>query len=76
MKLAMLRVQPALEAAGLHGRMLLQVHDELVVECPRAELEATARLVQEAMAAAYPLSIPLSTEARWGLNWNEMTVLD
>ena len=76
MKLAMLRVPPALEAAGMRGRMLLQVHDELVVECPRGELEATAQVVRDAMAAAYPLSIPLSTEARWGLNWGEMTVLD
>jgi DNA polymerase-1 len=38
-------------------------------------MEATARLVQETLAAAYPLSIPLSTEARWGRNWGEMTVL-
>ncbi|HEY5902367.1 MAG TPA: DNA polymerase, partial [Anaerolineales bacterium] len=76
MKLAMLRVPPALDAAGMRGRMLLQVHDELVVECPRGELEATAQVVRDAMAAAYPLSIPLSTEARWGLNWGEMTVLD
>ena len=43
--------------------MLLQVHDELVLECPRGELEVTARLVQETMANAYPMSIPLSTEA-------------
>jgi DNA polymerase-1 len=56
--------------------MLLQVHDELVLECPREELEATARIVQKTMAEAYPLSIPLSTEARWGENWGEMTVLD
>ena len=76
MKIAMLKIQPALEAAGLHGMMLLQVHDELVLEVPRQELEETARAVQETMANAYPLSIPLSTEARWGANWGEMTVLD
>ncbi len=76
MKIAMLKIPPALEAAGLHGMMLLQVHDELVLEVPRQELEETARNVQETMANAYPLSIPLSTEARWGANWGEMTVLE
>jgi DNA polymerase-1 len=55
--------------------MLLQVHDELVLECPQEELEETARVVQETMANAYPLSIPLSTEARYGKNWGEMTVI-
>jgi DNA polymerase-1 len=52
--------------------MLLQVHDELVLECPKAEIQETARIVQDAMANAYPLSIPLSTEARCGGNWGEM----
>jgi DNA polymerase-1 len=75
MKLAMQYIPPALEAAGLHGRMLLQVHDELVLEVPREELDRTARVVQEVMASAYPLAIPLSTEARYGQNWGEMTVL-
>jgi len=72
MKIAMIRIPPALAQAGLHGRMLLQVHDELVVECPRLELDATARLVQQVMETAYPISIPLSTEARWGSNWDEL----
>jgi DNA polymerase-1 len=72
MKLAMLKVPPALKEAGLHGKMLLQVHDELVLECPQKEVQETARIVQEAMANAYPLSIPLSTEARYGVNWGEM----
>jgi len=72
MKLAMLNVPPALKAAGLKAKMLLQVHDELVLECPKQEVKETARLVQEAMENAYPLSIPLSTEARYGVNWGEM----
>ena len=75
MKIAMLHIPPALEKAGLHAHMLLQVHDELVLEVPKAELERTARLVQDVMASAYPLDIPLSTEARSGLNWGEMKVL-
>jgi DNA polymerase-1 len=72
MKIAMLKIPPALKAAGMKGKMLLQVHDELVLECPKNELEETARLVQETMSNAYPLSIPLSTEARYGKNWGEM----
>jgi DNA polymerase-1 len=75
MKIAMLHISPALESLGLKGRMLLQVHDEIVIECPREELEKTARAVQKVMEEAYPLSIPLSTEARWGHSWGEMQVL-
>lgn len=71
MKLAMLKIPPALQAAGLKARMLLQVHDELVFEVPKDELKETARVVQEVMTNAFPLDIPLSTEARYGVNWGE-----
>lgn len=72
MKLAMLNVQPALQKENLHGKMILQVHDELVLECPRSELGQTARVVQQVMESAYPISIPLTTEARWGTNWDDL----
>jgi DNA polymerase-1 len=72
MKIAMLRIPPALKEAGLNGKMLLQVHDELVIECPEKELKETARIVQDVMANAYPLDIPLLTEARYGKNWGDM----
>jgi DNA polymerase I len=75
MKIAMLKIPPALKAAGLKGKMLLQVHDELVIECPENEMHKTAQVVQETMANAYPMSIPLETEARAGVNWGEMKVL-
>ncbi len=75
MKLAMLKIPSAIKAAGLKAKMLLQVHDELVLECPEKELQKTAQLVQETMSNAYPLSIPLSTEARAGKSWGEMQVL-
>jgi DNA polymerase I len=55
----------------LNARMLLQVHDELVFEVPKKELKETARIVQDVMANAYSLSTPLSTEARYGVNWGE-----
>lgn len=75
MKIAMLKIPSALEMAGLRGKMLLQVHDEIVLECPESELDETARVVQKTMESAYPLSIPLLTEARWGLSWGEMQVI-
>ncbi|HET6846197.1 MAG TPA: DNA polymerase, partial [Anaerolineales bacterium] len=75
MKIAMLRIPPALKQAGLGAQMLLQVHDELVLEVPVKELEPTAKVVQQVMASAYALDIPLSTEAKWGANWDEMRAL-
>jgi len=75
MKIAMLKIPPAIKAAGLKAKMLLQVHDELVLECPENEMEKTARLVQETMANAYSMSIPLSTEARSGQSWGGMQVM-
>ncbi|RIK54985.1 MAG: DNA polymerase I [Chloroflexi bacterium] len=75
MKIAMLKIPPALKHAGLKAKMLLQVHDELVLEAPEKEIDETASVVRETMANAYPMSIPLETEARAGLNWGEMTVL-
>jgi len=73
MKLAMLAVPGALEKANLSAKMLLQVHDELVLECPVAELEVTAELVRQVMENAYSLKIPLLADARSGPNWNEMS---
>ncbi|HEY5729928.1 MAG TPA: DNA polymerase I [Anaerolineales bacterium] len=75
MKIAMLKIPPALEKAKLKAKMLLQVHDEIVLECPKDELETTAKIVKETMAKAYSLDIPLSTEARYGDNWGEMKVI-
>jgi DNA polymerase-1 len=72
MKIAMLNIPPALKQAGLKAKMLLQVHDELLFETPEKELEKTAKVIQDVMTNAYPLSIPLSTEARYGKNWGDM----
>jgi DNA polymerase-1 len=74
-KLAMLKLPAALRAANSSARLLLQVHDELVLETPQAELESTTRLVRDVMENAYVLSIPLETEARSGPSWGAMEVL-
>ena len=75
MKIAMLKIPQALKNAGLSAKMLLQVHDKLVLEVPKKEINETAKVVQDTMANAYPMSIPLDTEARAGISWGEMTVL-
>jgi DNA polymerase-1 len=76
MKIAMIHIPAALKDASLAGQMLLQVHDEIVIECPLSELEKTVKVLQSVMENAYELSIPLSTEARSGRSWGEMKVLD
>mgnify|MGYP005812239965 CR=1 FL=1 len=72
MKLAMVGLPPALKAAHNPSRLLLQVHDELVLEVPADVMEETAGLVQQVMEHAYELSIPLETEAKFGTNWGNM----
>lgn len=72
LKMAMIKLPNALRQAGLSARLLLQVHDELVLSCPSAQLVQTAQVVCKTMEGAYPLAVPLKTEARRGINWGEM----
>ena len=73
MKLAMLRLHRALQDDRLAGQLMLQVHDELLLEVPRARLEETASLVEECMASAYQLRVPLKVDTKAGPNWLDMT---
>ena len=72
---AMIRISPALKAAKLKARMLLQVHDELIFEVPAHEAEATCKTVKAVMEGAplpaVTLSVPLVVEAGIGNNWDE-----
>ncbi|MFJ9521523.1 DNA polymerase I [Kitasatospora sp. NPDC101801] len=70
-KIAMLNVDKALVAAGLKTRMLLQVHDEIVLELAPGERERVEALVRQQMADAYPLRAPLDVSVGVGLNWEE-----
>jgi len=72
LKVAMIRLPGALKKAGLQAKMLLQVHDELLLECPKGELQETVKVVSEVMQKAYKLSIPLETDAAWGSNWGDL----
>ncbi len=70
-KVAMLGVDRGLRDAGLRSRMLLQVHDELVLEVARGELERVESLVREQMAGAAQLSVPLDVSVGVGRTWHE-----
>ena len=68
-KLAMVRVHARLQREGLRARLLMQVHDELIVECPLSEQTQVERLLTEEMERAASLSVPLIAEAHSGKNW-------
>jgi len=68
-KKAMIRLPSALVAAGLNGRMLLQVHDELLFEVPDQEIEKTKEVARTVMEGAATLSVPLVVETGIGANW-------
>jgi DNA polymerase-1 len=68
-KLAMLRVDEALTREGLSARLVLQVHDELIVECPEAEGSAVQALLTREMEGVAQLAVPLTAEAKIGKTW-------
>lgn len=70
-KLAMLRVDARLREEHPQVALILQVHDELLLEAPAAEAEAVALLVKREMERAYPLDVPLVAEVHWGSNWDQ-----
>ena len=71
MKLAMVNVHRRLRAEGLRSRLLLQVHDELIAECPEEEAERVKTLLEEEMSGAVSLSVPLTANAKTGRSWAE-----
>ena len=75
-KLAMLRVDTALAENNLGAHMVLQVHDELLFECPEGNVRQLSALVKDAMQSAYPLDVPLKAEVKSGDNWWEVTPVD
>ena len=70
-KMAMLNVQSAIEKEKLKSRLLLQIHDELILEVVAGEEEKISALVRREMGAAYPLKAPLDVNAGLGLTWHE-----
>jgi DNA polymerase-1 len=74
-KIAMIRVDERVRAAALRARLLLSVHDELLFETPRDEVDALAAVVRETMEGALPLSVPLIVDVKVGDDWESMTPL-
>ena len=70
-KLAMIRIWAILAEVHPKARLLLQVHDELLVEAPENEADAVAQVVQREMQNIFPLKVPLDAEAHIGKNWDE-----
>ena len=70
-KLAMIRVDEALRSAKLKARLILQVHDELIVECPLAEAKEASAILKREMEQVAKLRVPLVVEANEGSSWYE-----
>ena len=70
-KIAMIRVDEKLKASGLDAKLILQVHDELIVECKREEADAARKILVDEMESAVSLAVPLSVSAGTGENWYE-----
>ena len=70
-KLAMLKVQAAIKKEDRKSRLLLQIHDELIIEVVAGEEDVMSTLVKREMGAAYPLKAPLNVSAGLGLTWHE-----
>ncbi len=72
-KIAMIRTDRALREGGFRSRVLLSVHDELLLEAPRDEVERLVPVLRTAMEGALPLSVPLTVEVKTGDSWEGMT---
>ncbi len=70
-KLAMVRVAEKLRQGGYEARVILQVHDELVIECPVVEADAVSALLKETMENICELKVPLVAEVSAGSNWEQ-----
>ncbi len=75
-KKAMVTLQNALTSHNFKACLILQVHDELVLEVPDNEIEVVAALTRHIMESAATLTVPLRTEAKVGLNWSDMTLIE
>jgi len=74
-KIAMIRLEERLESEGFRARMLLQVHDELLLEVPRDEVERLVPVLRATMESALPLDVPLTVDVKVGSDWESMTPL-
>ena len=71
MKLAMINVYKRFNKEGITSKILLQVHDEIIVDCKNSELDRIKKIVKEEMEGVYKLEAPLKVEIDTGINWYE-----
>ena len=71
MKLAMIDAFRSLEESGLKAKLVLQVHDELIVECPEEEAEQVSAILEKSMSGIASLSVPLVVDVQVGHSWAE-----
>ena len=72
-KVAMIRIDEELQERGLRSRMLLQVHDELIFECPADEVEAICEIALRLMPVSLEMEVPLKVDLKRGRNWGQMS---
>ena len=72
MKLAMIELDEALRKGGYRSKLIIQVHDEVVLDCPADEAERVESLVVKTMEGALPLSVPLVVNSARGRSWMEL----
>jgi len=70
-KLAMIRLHQLLSKQKLKSKMIMQVHDELVFECPVNEKQEIEALVKSEMENVWPMQVPIIVHSEWGKNWDE-----
>jgi DNA polymerase-1 len=70
-KLAMVRLAAAFRTHGLEAAMILQIHDELLIECPQSELKRALTVVRDAMEGAAELAVPIAVDIGTGASWGE-----
>jgi DNA polymerase-1 len=74
-KIAMIHLDEAIRDRSLRARMILQVHDELVLETPDEEMREVTELIRQCMVGAVTLSVPVKVEMKAGRNWYEVQPL-
>ena len=69
LKIAMIEIYKELKERNLKAKMIIQVHDELLIDCPKEEIEEVTNLIKDKMENAYKFSVPLKVDIQNGENW-------
>lgn len=70
-KLAMIKVHSAFKDGGYKAKLIMQIHDELIIDCPRDEIDAVSQIIKESMNTAYQLKVPLTCDITTSFRWSD-----